>query len=363
MKIKRWVMGFLVAGNPQRRLLSRLVSDRGFTGLELMVAIAIIAIISAIHIPNLLRERAGANEASTCGALRTLVSSREMFYQGDTGSGTCEYATGLGTLCPDGLCPFIDAVLGTGEKDGYGFEVESLDFDRWRVIASPACSTCGLATYSVDPYGRITKEICGNGLVEGTEQCEPGALATSQVCSSTERCGADCRCRSVKPLDDTAVVGAAGESYSSFAAKSLATEAQLKSKALSLLGVLNAASKCRVVKGAQKLLSDPATARILVKALDANGDGQLGWSELSVSAILRATKQAAAKIGRPGPELKTDVDFLGALSRYNQAVEKLVQPGIANEGALPSVPFQDSPTQPAVQFLELLSGVTSTISN
>src|SRR3989338_5142185 len=54
-------------------------SERGFTLVEIMIVVAIIALLAAIAIPNVLRGRTSANEAASIGNLRALVSSLEMF--------------------------------------------------------------------------------------------------------------------------------------------------------------------------------------------------------------------------------------------------------------------------------------------
>jgi len=54
-------------------------ANRGFTLIELMIVVAIIAIISAIAIPNLLRSRVQTNESAAIGNLRTIVSAQTAY--------------------------------------------------------------------------------------------------------------------------------------------------------------------------------------------------------------------------------------------------------------------------------------------
>ena len=95
--------------------------QKGFSLIELLIVVAIILIIAAIAIPNLLRSRMAANEASAVGSVRTL-NTAQVTYSSTWGTGF----TTLAQLGGPAACVaaaanacLIDPVLTVGTKSGY----------------------------------------------------------------------------------------------------------------------------------------------------------------------------------------------------------------------------------------------------
>src|ERR1700719_512397 len=99
--------------------------QKGFSLVELLIVVAIILIIAAIAIPNLLRSKMAANEASAVGSLRTINTSAVAFSTTYGNYPTVLKDMGPSTAPTSTAADLIDSVLANSSKSGYTFSYAS----------------------------------------------------------------------------------------------------------------------------------------------------------------------------------------------------------------------------------------------
>jgi len=139
--------------------------EKGFSLIELLIVVAIILIIAAIAIPNLLRSKMSANEASAVGSLRTLNTACVTFansYTSFPSSLSVLGGEGTGASPTSTAAELIDNVLQTGTKSGYSFSFtpgatdSAGNINQYTIIASPLTpGVTGLRYFYTDQSGVI----------------------------------------------------------------------------------------------------------------------------------------------------------------------------------------------------------------
>jgi prepilin-type N-terminal cleavage/methylation domain-containing protein len=152
--------------------------QKGFSLIELLIVVAIILIIAAIAIPNLLRARIAANEASAVSSLRTMNTAC-ITYNTSYNS----YPTALTQLAPvaspalptSAAADLLDATLTTApfQKSGYTFTFgagSGAAGVTYGINADPMNSnTTGVRTFFTDQTGVIHVHSAGGTPAAATD--------------------------------------------------------------------------------------------------------------------------------------------------------------------------------------------------
>jgi type IV pilus assembly protein PilA len=120
-------------------------SQKGFSLIELLIVVAIILIIAAIAIPNFLKSKMAANEATAASTIRSIMTAQTQ-YKIDFGL----YADTLDKLHAAKL---IDGQIGlVHEKAGYKFVIPTADASQFQATGEP-----------LDPGRSGTRSYCTDG--------------------------------------------------------------------------------------------------------------------------------------------------------------------------------------------------------
>jgi len=148
-------------------------APRGFSLIELLIVVAIILIIAAIAIPNLLRSRQSANQAAAVANVRT-ISTAAVSYWVTYGNGYPPSLAALGgagaATCDAAI--LVDPVLTTAPNQKSGFQYAYAGQLGTVATSPPSCSNPGFLGY-------LTTAVpisLGTTGVNSYCTCEPGII-------------------------------------------------------------------------------------------------------------------------------------------------------------------------------------------
>jgi len=139
---------------------------RGFTLVEIMIVVAIIALLAAIAIPNLLRARLQTNESAAQAALKTVATAEVTYRSGNDAYGSL---TNLGS--PSVGPPYIDKILGcTPEpcnKSGYQFRIRESGANNFTSTAEPVQGNItGVRSFCITEDGVVRVQAAGGAIAD-----------------------------------------------------------------------------------------------------------------------------------------------------------------------------------------------------
>jgi len=122
--------------------------QKGFSLIELLIVVSIILIIASIAIPNLMRSKIAANQASAVASLRTLNTSSALFYTNYAVYPSSITNMGTAASVTSTSADLIDAVLASGTKSGYVFTwAGGAATGAYAIKADPVSGSTGTVHY------------------------------------------------------------------------------------------------------------------------------------------------------------------------------------------------------------------------
>ena len=133
---------------------------KGFTLVEIMIVVAIIALLAAIAIPNLLRQRITANESAAQATLRTISTAFETYAAAHDGQYPVDVAVQLlGTTPPYLNENYFTKCTATAPCSGYAYDAGTPAVTGYTLTGRPtSCTTSGTKSFTLTTGGVLATD-------------------------------------------------------------------------------------------------------------------------------------------------------------------------------------------------------------